>query len=285
MDESFSGIINATLTDSDFSRLGKLIYTECGIKMPPSKKIMIQARLQKRLRKLGIKSFEEYCDYLFSPTGMESELVHMIDMVTTNKTDFFREPQHFNYLVQKAIPELIISCRPGIRKKVVVWSAGCSTGEEPYTLAMVLSEFAEKCQEFQYIILATDISTKVLDKAKLGIYEKSRVDPVSIELKRKYLLRSKDKKRDFVRIVPELRSSVKFRRLNLMEDDFGFRELIDIIFCRNVIIYFDRSTQERLINKLCLYWLLEDISLWVTLRHCTAWTYHWLWWHQQFTGE
>ena len=178
----------AALSEKDFKRLSKFIHSECGIKMPDSKKTMLESRLQKRLRRLRLTSFTEYCDYLFSPQGIENELVHMIDVVTTNKTDFFREPGHFDYLAQKALPELIALHGAGIRKNLMVWSAGCSTGEEPYTLAIVLSEFTERCPgfKFRYLILATDISTEVLEKAKHGIYEHERVDPLPPGMKKKY---------------------------------------------------------------------------------------------------
>lgn len=212
---------------------------------------MLQSRLQKRVRSLGLKSFDLYCDYLFSPEGMEREMVQMIDAVTTNKTDFFREEAQFDYLVEKALPELINVRGAGVKKKLAVWSAGCSTGEEPYTLAMALSEFAKKWQGFYYSILATDISTRVLEKASLGIYEEEKVASVPFPLRKKYLLRGKDKNKGLVRIVPELRELVKFRKLNLMENDFSICKLVDIIFCRNVMIYFDKKTQEDLINRFC----------------------------------
>lgn len=240
-----------SLSESDLHRLSEFIHTECGIKMPPSKKTMLEARLQKRLRFLGLSSFSQYCDYVFSPQGMESELVHMIDVITTNKTDFFREPSHFSYLTQKALPDLIVAYGAAVRKKFAIWSAGCSTGEEPYTLAIVLSEFSESYPGFTFTVLATDISTKVLEKAKTGIYEEERLEPVPAHLVKKYFLKSKNREKKLVRIVPELRQLVKFRRLNFMDEDFGFREPINIVFCRNVIIYFDRPTQERLLNKLC----------------------------------
>lgn len=241
----------AAMSDREFSRFAEFIYDQCGIKMPPVKKTMLEARLQKRLRTLGIGSFQDYADYLFSNDGAGPELVHLIDVVTTNKTDFFREPAHFDYLVNTALPGLATSRGTGFRKGLSLWSAGCSSGEEPYTLAMVLSEFAEQNQGFSYNILASDICTTVLDKAKTAIYLEERVEPVSLPFKRKYLLRGKDRQAGLVRIVPELRNRIRFRRLNFMDDDFGFREPFDIIFCRNVIIYFDKRTQERLINKFC----------------------------------
>lgn len=244
-------MFKVTLSDRDFRALSEFIHTEYGIKMPASKKIMLEARLQKRLRTLGMKSFTEYCEYLFSPEGTEHELVHMINAVTTNKTDFFREAAHFDYLCQKALPELITRHGSGVGEKLMVWSAGCSTGEEPYTLAMVMNEFAKEYPglRFNYEILATDISARVLEKAKLGVYAHEKVEPVPIELRKKYLLRSRDRKQDMVRVAPELRAAVKFRRLNFMDEDFRLREPVDIIFCRNVVIYFDRPTQEKLLNQ------------------------------------
>ncbi|MFN3283930.1 MAG: CheR family methyltransferase, partial [Pseudothermotoga sp.] len=241
----------ATMSDKDFSRLSEFVHTTCGIKMPPTKKTMLEGRLQKRLRNLGMKSFSEYSEYLFSPEGLQDELIHMIDVVTTNKTDFFREPGCFDYLIKKAVPELVNLHGAGIQKKLIVWSAGCSSGEEPYTLAMILSEFAESYPGFHFSILATDISARMLEFAARAIYPQERIEPVPVELKIKYFMTSRDKNDKRVRIVPELRALVKFRRLNFMDKDFGIKEPMDIIFCRNVIIYFDKTTQERLINRLC----------------------------------
>jgi len=235
-----------TMSNKDFTRLREFIYTECGINIVDSKKTMLEARLQKRLRKLNLRSFSLYCDYLFSTEGIQEELTDMIDHVTTNKTDFFREPAHFDYLSRTALPDLA-----RIRKNILIWSAGCSSGEEPYTLAMVLSEFANNKRGFNFQILATDISTRVLDKAKLAIYDEERINPVSPDMRRRYLLRNKDRTKKLYRIVPTLREQVEFRRLNFMDNDFGFREKMDIIFCRNVIIYFDKQTQEKLLTKFC----------------------------------
>lgn len=238
------------MTEAEFSRFSEFIGDQCGIKMPPSKKIMLEARLQKRLRALGIRTFSEYYQFVLGDEGCD-ELVHMLDAVTTNKTDFFREPGHFQFLCQTVLPEFLEECeRLGQRDRTfLVWSAGCSTGEEPYTLAMALSEFAEQHPGFRFSILATDLSTRVLNRAKEAVYDAERVADVPMAMKQKYLLRSKDRKSNKVRIVPALRSSVQFQRLNLMEESFLFAEPLDAIFCRNVIIYFDRATQEILLNK------------------------------------
>ncbi len=233
----------------EFDRLSEFIHTQYGIKMPPSKKIMLEARLQKRLKTLGISCFREYCRYLFDDPEGKGELIHMIDAVTTNKTGFFREPTHFSYLVNTALPLLLQDNENS--RELAVWSAGCSSGEEPYTLGMVLSEFALQRPGFQFAIIATDISTKIIEKARRGIYEQELVADVPPGLKLKYFMRSKDRIKGLVRVVPTLRSLVRFERLNLMDESFAFSERVDVIFCRNVIIYFDRETQHKLLNRFC----------------------------------
>lgn len=240
----------ARLKAGDFQRLSRFIESELGIKMPPEKKCMLETRLRKRLRILRMKSFGDYLDFVFSPEGQSVEMVHMMDAVTTNKTDFFREPGHFDYLFQHALPELITRDGSGITRPMMVWSAGCSTGEEPYTLAMVLSEFALRVPglSFQFTVLATDISSRVLEAARRAVYVEDHAEPVPMAFKKKYMLRSRDRDRGLVRITPELRETVKFRRLNLLHGDFGFREPLDVIFCRNVLIYFERATQELVVN-------------------------------------
>lgn len=242
--------IPAVLSDKTFSLFSSFIYDEVGIKLPPAKKTMLEARLHKRLKALGILTFEAYADYVFSPEGRGMELVNLIDVVTTNKTDFFREPAHFEYLVKTAIPTLISKSDAGIRTPFKIWSAGCSTGEEPYTMSMVLAEFAATQPGFTATILASDISTVVLSKARNAIYTEDRVDTIPLNLKKKYLLKSRDKSKGLVRIIPALRTMIQFRRINFMEE-FGLQEQMDVIFCRNVIIYFDKPTQERLLNKFC----------------------------------
>jgi len=237
------------LSSADFERLSLFIHQELGIKMPPAKKALLESRLQKRLRALGHSSFTEYCEFLFSPGGLDQELVMMIDLVTTNKTDFFRESHHFDFLSRTALPELIKSAGP----VVTVWSAGCSTGEEPYTIAAVMSDFALNNPGigFDYSILATDISTRVLEHARKGIYKEERLAPVPEGVKRRYFLRSRDSSRELVRVCPELREKLRFMRLNFMDETFPIDGQLDIIFCRNVIIYFNKETQERLMWKFC----------------------------------
>ncbi|HEX2966504.1 MAG TPA: protein-glutamate O-methyltransferase [Syntrophorhabdaceae bacterium] len=229
-----------------FSRLQKFIYSESGIKLTDVKKTMLESRLQKRLRALGMHSFSDYCDYVLSAEGIEHELTAMIDQVTTNKTDFFREPAHFEYLISKVVPVLNKS-----QRHLMIWSAGCSSGEEPYTLAMVMQNYIDNGGKTSFSILATDISTRVLEKARIAVYDQERISAIPSVFQKKFLLRSKDKSKGIYRIVPDLRKHVQFRRVNFMEGDFGFREDLDVIFCRNVIIYFDKQTQERLLRKFC----------------------------------
>lgn len=236
-----------SLSSRDLNRLCQLIYEQSGITLSAEKQIMLEGRLKRRLTRLNLSSYREYCDYLFDGHGHDAEeLVHLIDAVTTNKTDFFREKTHFDFLVEKAIPELTAG-EAGTRE-ILVWSAGCSTGEEPYTLAMVLNEYRESHAGFRCRVLATDISTAVLEKAQLGVFSAEVVRPVPPDLRRKYFMRSRDRASNLLRVVPELRQMIEFRRLNLMEE-FGLPDPADAIFCRNVIIYFDRPTQERLFHK------------------------------------
>jgi chemotaxis protein methyltransferase CheR len=236
-----------TISARDYARLCTLVYERAGIRLGPDKKTMLEVRIKRRLKACDMSSYGQYCDYLFGPQGLKEELVPLIDVVTTNKTDFFREPKHFNFLVERALPEL--TARDGGRP-LLIWSAGCSSGEEPYTLAMVLSEYGLTHPGFRFRIMATDISTNVLAKAEMGIYPAEVVSPVPAALKRKYLMASRDPKASKVRVVPELRRLIEFRRLNFMDADYGIREKADAIFCRNVIIYFDRQTQENVLQKL-----------------------------------
>ena len=238
------------LSDTDFSRLSQYIYSNYGIKMPDSKRQMLQARLQKRLRANELTSFEDYCDLLFAGESNGQELIHMIDVVSTNKTDFFREPNHFEFLKTVALGSLTRSSTSPLK----VWSAGCSSGEEPYTIAMVINEFLGAGSAFDFSILGTDISTSILRKAVNAIYTEERVSGIPLEVKKKYFLRSKDSEKQLVRIVPKVRSKVKFQRLNFMDSDYPSVPMdFDIVFCRNVLIYFDKPTQERVINRLCAH--------------------------------
>ncbi len=240
-------IFSAKLSDEVFSKLSEFIYHNYGIKMPPVKKIMLQGRLQRRLRELDITSFKEYVDYVFGPNG-EDEVIHMMDVVSTNKTDFFREPIHFEFLTTVVVPEFVSN---NGKQSLKIWSAGCSSGEEPYTIAIVLSECKEKYPNLEFEIFASDISTRTLQNAIEAIYKENRVEGIPLNILKKYFLKSKDRTNPTVRLIPEIRRKVTYARINLMDESYNVSDMFDVIFCRNVLIYFDRPTQEKVINKLC----------------------------------
>lgn len=234
------------LSDRNFQLLSSYIYNYSGIKMPQTKMTMLEGRLRRRVRATGLHGFNDYCDYLFKHGGLEAESVYLIDAVTTNKTDFFREPNHFTYMEQVILPELKAS---GLRR-IRAWSSACSTGAEPYTMAMVLAEYAEKGGP-DYSILATDLSTEVLAKARSGIYQAELLKPVAPDLMAKYVMQAVDRTRHDVRITPSLRAKVGFGRLNLMDQSYQVGDPMNLIFCRNVLIYFDKKTQSHVLTQLC----------------------------------
>ena len=238
------------LSDSEFKTLSRFIEDSVGIRMPDNKRIMLEGRLNKRLRTLKISTFDEYINFAFSPEQRNGELVHMIDVVTTNKTDFFRESDHFDFLTEKLLPSRYRDSGWGARTPLRVWSTASSTGEEPYTLAMVLEEFSSTVSPFSYSLLATDISTHVLEKARAAVYTETRLEPVPQALKKKYFLKSRDREKGLVRVKPALRKKVVFSRLNLMQERYPLRQPFEIVFCRNVIIYFDRDRQLALLKRL-----------------------------------
>jgi chemotaxis protein methyltransferase CheR len=239
----------AELSEKDFQAFSKYIFTEYGIKMPPVKRIMLQGRLLKRIRELKMNSYTEYKEYFFSKEGQERELLNFLNVVTTNKTDFYREPVHFAFLRDHVLPGFAEST--GFSRPFKVWSAGSSSGEEGYTIAIALNEFKLANPRFRYEILGTDISSQMLQTAARGVYKESKIDMVPIDLKRRYFLKSKDRVNPTVRVVPELQANLKLRYLNLMDSVYDISETFDVIFCRNVLIYFDRITQEKVINRLC----------------------------------
>lgn len=237
----------ARLTNQEFKVLSKFIYERFGIKMPPVKKTLLECRLQKRLRDLKIENFKEYLQYLFSKEGLEKEVVLMANVVTTNKTDFFRESAHFNFLLRNDWHSYFGGDIKG--KVLQAWSAGCSSGEEPYSLAIILNEIGD----FDYRIQATDLSQQALQKAVEAVYHEKKTQQIPLTYRRKYFMRHKDPDKPFLRIAPEIRKKVSFRQLNFMDATYEILGNQDMIFCRNVLIYFDRSTQEKLIGRLCTH--------------------------------
>ncbi|TNE70578.1 chemotaxis protein CheR [bacterium] len=234
------------LTQQEFSRVAAFIDLKTGIKLPDQKKVLVESRLQKTLRREGFESFTEYLNTVIGNKAIPTKTAEFIDLITTNKTDFFREADHFESLVSIIEQRAQIGKSNGVFK---VWSAACSSGEEPYTLAMVLNEQKLKGLISDYEIYATDISQSSLQKAVLAEYEHARIIPIPDNYKRKYLLRHKDSNVHKFRIVKSLREKIEFDFYNLKEDEPN-PELYDAIFCRNVFIYFDRKTQEMILHKL-----------------------------------
>ncbi|MBP5364453.1 MAG: hypothetical protein J6Y82_00820 [Bacteroidales bacterium] len=237
----------AELSLSDFKTFSDYIYSEFGIKMPEIKRIMLQGRLLKRIRELKMTSYSEYKNYFFSPEGQKNELYNFLSVITTNKTDFFREPVHFDFLSKEVLPQFVAKGGRNIK----IWSAACSSGEELYTISIVLNEFIERNPQLSFSLLGTDISSNVLDKAVHGVYGEKSIEGIPLMLKKKYFLKSKDRKKAMVRVTPQLQKNISLKYLNLMDAVYDITEKYDVIFCRNVLIYFDRETQEKVINKLC----------------------------------
>ena len=242
-----------TLSEAEFKKIGAYIEKNVGIKMPPEKRMMMQSRLASRLKALHLDSYKAYIDYVFSGKDTDNhELIMMIDAMTTNLTEFFREPQHFDFMRNVALPGYATQKL----NKIKIWSAGCSTGQEPYTLSMVMSEYIKQnplgsIRDFS--VLATDISTKVLDKAASAVYPMDAVKGVPQQIMHQYFLKGKNPANPAVRLKQDIRSHVNFMRLNFMDDEYGFRDTFQIIFCRNVLIYFDKANQEKVIRQFLRY--------------------------------
>lgn len=238
------------LSALDYGRIARLIEGEAGIKLPPGKRLMVEGRLRKRMRSLGQPDFAAYCDMLFKQGGLDRELTHLINAVTTNKTDFFREAEHFDFLVEQMVPTLLKA--RGERNPVLkIWSAASSTGAEAYTLAMVLAELHTQRSDFRFAILGTDISTAVLAQGQRAVYAAELIAPVPLEMQARYFMHSRraGPRRD-VRVVPELRRLVRFAHLNLMDQAYPFDRDVDVIFLRNVLIYFEKSDQAAVVTRL-----------------------------------
>jgi len=242
-----------TLSEAEFKKIAAYIEKNVGIKMPPEKRLMMQSRLSSRLKALHLDSCKQYIDYVFSGKDKDNhEIIMMIDAMTTNLTEFFREPQHFDFMKGTVLPQYAAQGRNQIK----IWSAGCSTGQEPYTLSMVMASYIKNnplSSIRDYSVLATDISTKVLDKAASAIYPMDAVKGIPKEIMHQYFLKGKDPANPAVRLKQDIRSHVNFMRLNFMDEDYGFRDTLQIIFCRNVLIYFDKQNQEKVIRQFLRY--------------------------------
>ncbi|HSW59488.1 MAG TPA: protein-glutamate O-methyltransferase CheR [bacterium] len=248
MSSSKFEIKKISLSDSEFDKLRELVYKISGISLANTKKELVISRFSKRLKELKINSFGEYHDLLISPSGF-SEVQNFINSITTNKTDFFRESHHFDFIVSTFIPQVVAASRPVVR----VWSAACSTGEEPYTIAMVMSKYLVEPYGIPVKILATDIDTNVLKAAARGVYDSHAIGQVPEKYLKKYFLRGKGDSFGLFKVKDDIRSMVTFKQLNFIASEYPITATFDIIFCRNVIIYFSPETKKLVVGKLFRY--------------------------------
>jgi len=234
------------VTDSEFQQFRKLLYEESGIALSKEKKTLLISRLSKRLRRLELNSFQEYYDFVQGDQGSE-EFIQMLDLLSTNKTDFFREPKHFKFLEDQVLP--------GRRqeKTLAIWSAAASSGEEPYSIAMTLCDGVRSPSQWKFKILASDLSTRMLAQASSGIYKKDRVRNLSKPLLKRHFLEGKRGSEGKVKVKSHLSDMISYRRINLMDERFPIKTPLDVIFCRNVMIYFDHPTMAGLITKFHRY--------------------------------
>lgn len=237
-------ITHYSITDQEFSQFRTLLYEESGINLSEHKKTLLVSRLTKRLRSLEMQTFSEYYDYVVNGVNGGEEFVQMLDLLSTNKTDFFRESKHFDFLKNRIMPEL------EYLKKIRIWSSACSSGEEPYSIAITLCE-SMGSTKWDCKILASDLSTRVLAHAANGVYEKERIKVLDKTRLHRYFLKGKNS--DKVKVKKQLSEMIYFKRINLMNEKFPIKTPLDLIFCRNVMIYFDKETQERLVNNFYRY--------------------------------
>lgn len=240
-------VYSQQLSDAEFSRVQEFMLNNLGIKLSPIKIVMVNSRLIKRLKATGIYNFKDYLDYALSPEGKrDGELEKMIDELTTHKTEFFREPEHFNFLNNTVLPKFIEEKNSFFK----IWSAGCSSGEEAYTMAIVLNEFRLMCPNFNFSIFATDVSNAVVMKAVRAIYPYNSISDLDQNLLKKYFLASRDEKEKKVRVIKDLRDQVHFSIQNLVENYTFQNNSLDAIFCRNTLIYFEDNSKKSVVHKL-----------------------------------
>ena len=238
------------ISDELFLQVGKMITERYGIKMPPEKKIMFQARLQRRLLELDIHSFDEYAAKLFDNNNDTNEINLLADLISTNKTEFFREKEHFQFLNNRLFPEYFKNRDSNLFSQIKLWSAGCSSGQEAYSIGIQLEEFMRtNSVRFDYSVLATDISGRMLRVAKQAVYPMPQVNEMPVELKHRYFLKSKNTKDPKVRVVNKIREKVTVAHMNLMDGSYPFKMPFDVVFLRNTLIYFEPKVQRQVLTK------------------------------------
>jgi len=237
------------LREKHFLTLARLVESHTGIRLPSNKRMMLEGRLRRRVRALGLANLAEYGNAIFKLGRLEEEFENVVDCATTNKTDFFREPTHFEFLRDRVIP-LARSRTHGRDGPLRFWSAAASNGAEAYTIGMVAAE-SLGLEGRAFSVLGTDISREMIAEARRAVYSEPFADPVPRPLRARYLMTARDADRREVRVVPELRRLVRFEHLNLMDARYPFERNYDVIFCRNVLIYFSKATQSAVLQRLC----------------------------------
>jgi chemotaxis protein methyltransferase CheR len=232
-------------TQEDFAHLSEIVTRHSGITLGANKRQLVYGRLARRLRQLGLQTFEQYCAYV--DAHLDEELAELINAITTNLTAFFRENHHFEHLASQALPDLLT--RNAAHRRLRLWSAGCSTGEEPYSIAMTVAETCTaELDSWDLRLLATDIDSQVLERASRGVYPVERIADLSLAQQQRWFRRGTGSNDGKVRVNEALQSLIAFRQLNLM-NAWPMRGPFDIIFCRNVVIYFDKPTQKKLFDR------------------------------------
>ena len=229
------------LIESHFLKLAHLVETHTGIRMPPSKRLMLEGRLRRRVRALGLDTLTDYGNAIFHDGRLSEEFEHLVDCVTTNKTDFFREPEHFAFLRDHAIPSAL-RLKRAPDSAIRLWSAAASIGAEAYSAAMVAADVLGLSGP-SFSVLGTDLSAQVITEARRAVYPLAMADPIPPAYRERFVMAARDAARLEVRIVPELRCRVQFAQMNLMDERYSFDTNFDIVFCRNVLIYFSKSVQ------------------------------------------
>jgi chemotaxis protein methyltransferase CheR len=251
---SESWFLKKIISTEAFQRLSDIVYRESGIFLNEQKRVMLSSRIAKRLRETQCESYDDYIEYVLKSSHRDEELVFMINAVTTNKTDFFREKHHFEYLTGTILPNLERTSPFTATNPFKIWSAGCSSGEEPYTMAFVLSEyFGDNTSKFR--ILATDLSTRVLNMAVKGIYHSDVVEDIPKHLRLKFMQRGGSDWSEYWRVNPDIRKTIHFGKLNFVDPDYMINDRFHVIFHRNVMIYFDRETRQKIIGKFYIHLL------------------------------
>lgn len=249
-DELGTPLASSELSPEIFNRYQTLIYRQAGIWLAPHKTALLVGRLSKRLRQLQIGTFSEYLELVTRPDQQE-ERTRMLDAVTTNETRFFREPRHFEFLASEVFPRWMEHALERKRStRIRIWSAGCSSGEEPYSLAMMLLDHFGDRPEWSIEILASDISTQALQKAREGVFPIARATDIPEQYLSRYVLKGTEEREGYMKISPEIRKLVRFSRVNLYVDAHQFSEPFDVIFLRNVMIYFDQDAKIRVLAAL-----------------------------------